>query len=198
MVARSLGNAGSSPTAGRRDPLFVLTASTTSPFPTLPALRSLGTLADLRPTVAIDTREQTPLVFANLVSVAGTLVSGDYAPRGLDHVCAIERKTAADLVASVIHERERFERELHRLRGMHFARVLVTASREAIAAGEYRSNANPRAVLASCDVFEIRYRVPFVFVPDDTTAAALVERWIWLFCRETVCRANDLARGLVT
>jgi len=167
----------------------------TEPFPAFPALRSLGKLADLRPIVVIDTREQTPLVFTNLPSVPGTLTSGDYAPRGLEHLCAIERKSAADLVASVTHERERFERELHRLRGMRFARVIVTASRESIASGLYRSNANPRAVLASCDTFEVRYNIPFVFVEDDVAAAALVERWVFLFCREMVSGANDLLRG---
>ena len=64
-----------------------------------------------------------------------------------------------------------------------------------IAAGAYRSNANPRAVLASCDTFEVRYGVPFVFVEDDAAAALLVERWVWLVCREIVSQANDLARG---
>jgi hypothetical protein len=64
-----------------------------------------------------------------------------------------------------------------------------------IAAGAYRSNANPRAVLASCDTFEVRYGVPFVSVEDDTAAALLVERWEWLLCREIVSQANDLARG---
>jgi ERCC4-type nuclease len=167
----------------------------TTPHPPLPALRCLGNLADLRPVIVTDTREQAPLVFTNLLTVPGTLTSGDYAPRGLDHIAAIERKSAADLVSSVIHDRARFERELHRLRGMHFARVLVTASRESIASGNYRSNANPRAVLASCDTFEVRYGVPFVFVEDDSAAALLVERWVWLVCREVVSQANDLARG---
>jgi len=157
-------------------------------FPPLPGRRS----AEMRPVVVIDTREQAPLRFANLASVPGTLTSGDYAPAGLEHLCAIERKSAADLVASVTHERARFERELHRLRGMAFARVIVAASRESIEAGEYRSRANPRAVLASCDTFEVRYGVPFVFVADDTVAALLVERWVWLFCREAVLNANDL------
>ena len=164
-------------------------------IPTLPALRTLGNLADVRPTIITDTREQTPLRFANLATLPGTLTSGDYAPRGLEHIAAIERKSAADLVSSVTHDRDRFERELHRLRGMHFARVIVTASRDVIAAGAYRSNANPRAVLASCDTFEVRYGVPFVFVEDDTAAALLVERWVWLVCREIVSQANDLARG---
>ena len=167
----------------------------TDQIPTLPALRTLGNLADVRPTIITDTREQTPLRFTNLVTVLGTLTSGDYAPRGLEHIAAIERKSAADLVSSVTHDRDRFERELHRLRGMHFARVIVTASRDVIAAGAYRSNANPRAVLASCDTFEVRYGVPFVFVEDDAAAALLVERWVWLVCREIVSQANDLARG---
>ena len=169
----------------------------TEPFPAFPALRSLGKLADLRPVIIVDSREQCPLVFTNLPSVPGTLTSGDYAPRGLEHLCAIERKSAADLVASVTHERERFERELHRLRGMRLARVIVTASRESIADGLYRSNANPRAVLASCDTFEVRYNIPFVFVEDDVAAAALVERWVFLFCREMVSGANDLLRGVI-
>ena len=164
-------------------------------IPTLPALRCLGGLADVKPAVVIDTREQTPLRFENLASVPGTLTSGDYAPLGLEHVAAIERKSAADLVASVTHDRDRFERELHRLRGMRFARVIVTESRAVIAAGAYRSNANPRAVLASCDTFEVRYGVPFVFADDAAAAALLVERWVWLVCREVVMEANAIARG---
>ena len=167
----------------------------TDQIPTLPAIRTLGNLADVLPKIITDIPEQTPLLFTNLVTVLGTLTSGDYAPRGLEHIATIERKSAADLVSSVTHDRDRFERELHRLRGMHFARVIVTASRDVIAAGAYRSNANPRAVLASCDTFEVRYGVPFVFMEDDTAAALLVERWVWLVCRKIVSPANDLARG---
>ena len=76
-------------------------------IPTLPALRTLGNLADVRPTIITDTREQTPLRFTNFVTVLGTLTSGDYAPRGLEHIAAIERKSAADLVSSVTHDRDR-------------------------------------------------------------------------------------------
>ena len=70
-------------------------------IPTLPALRTLGNLADVRPTIITDTREQTPLLFTNLVTVLGTLTSGDYAPRGLEHIAAIERKSAADAARGV-------------------------------------------------------------------------------------------------
>ena len=67
----------------------------TDQSPTLPALRTLGNFADVRPTIFTETREQTPLVFTNLATVAGTLTSGDYAPRGLVHRAArFNRKLA--------------------------------------------------------------------------------------------------------
>lgn len=57
-------------------------------IPTLPALRTLGNMADVRQTIVTDTREQTLLVFTNLATVADTLTIGDYAPRGLEHRAA--------------------------------------------------------------------------------------------------------------
>jgi hypothetical protein len=39
----------------------------------LPALRSLGELADRAPVIVIDTQEQEPLAFERLASVRGTL-----------------------------------------------------------------------------------------------------------------------------
>jgi hypothetical protein len=50
----------------------------------LPALKSLGYLAEVAPVLVIDNREQTPLVFTRLRSVRGTLYSGDYGIRGLE------------------------------------------------------------------------------------------------------------------
>jgi hypothetical protein len=44
--------------------------------------------------------------------------------------------------------RERFERELHRLRGYRFKRLFVVGSEAAILAGQYHSNIKPNAVLA--------------------------------------------------
>jgi ERCC4-type nuclease len=168
--------------------------TTTEPIPALPPLCRAHS-ADRWPVVIIDSREQTPLRFAHLQSRVGTLTSGDYSAAGLENFVAIERKSAADLVASVTRERDRFERELHRLRGFSFSRVIVTASRESIERGEYRSAATPKSVLASCDTFEVRYGVPFVFVANETIAATLVERWLWLCAREAIKSCNELMRG---
>ena len=74
--------------------------------------------ADILPTIVVDTREQAPLTFTRLVSIPGTLTSGDYSFCGGEELSAIERKSIADLVACCMgSNRERFFRELHRLRG---------------------------------------------------------------------------------
>jgi hypothetical protein len=52
---------------------------------TFPPLPSMGDCANMRPVIVTDSREQTPLVFRNLATVIGTLVSGDYAPLGFQH-----------------------------------------------------------------------------------------------------------------
>jgi hypothetical protein len=60
--------------------------------------------------------------------------------------------------------RKRFERELHRLRGYRFKRLLVVGSEAEILAGQYHSNIKPNAVLATVCAFEVRYDLPVLFV----------------------------------
>ena len=101
----------------------------TDTMPTLPALRHLGDLADQRPTIIVDTREQTPLLFTRLPSVRSGLLTADYSIRGLEHLFAVERKSIPDLVSCCCaSNRERFENELHRLRGFRFRRLLIVGS----------------------------------------------------------------------
>lgn len=162
---------------------------------TLPALRGLSRLADLRPTVVVDTREQQPLIFNRLPTKRGTLQSGDYSVAGLEHLFAVERKSISDLVGCCVGDgRERFERELHRLRGFQFARLLVIGSEQEIIEHNYHSNVSPKVVLHTLRAFEVRY-VPVAWAADPDTAAELVEGWAFWFAREVVSIANDLLRG---
>lgn len=162
---------------------------------TLPGLRGLDKLADLRPTIVIDSREQAPLTFTRIASVPGTLYSADYSVQGLEHLIGIERKSIDDLSSCCMGaNRARFERELHRLRGYRFARLLVIGSREDIVSGRYCSQIAPKAVLATLAAFEARY-LPVVFAATPEAAAREIERWSWWFARETVENANDLLRG---
>jgi ERCC4-type nuclease len=161
----------------------------------LPALR-LGSLADVAPTVIIDTREQTPLTFERLQSQPGTLQSGDYSFAGGEELFSVERKSIADLVACCVGDnRERFFRELHRLRGYRFKRLLVVGTIAQIEAGDYRSSITPAAVLATLAAVEARFDVAVVFEAEPLSAACRIERWVYWFAREQVDVVNELARA---
>ena len=163
---------------------------------TLPALRGLAKLADTRPVIVIDNREQEPLRFTHFESVRDTLYSGDYSARGLEESFAVERKSIDDIASCCASgNRDRFEHELHRLRGYQFKDLLIIGSREEIAAGRYHSRIAPKAVLATLGAFEIRYSIPLVFCASLEEAAAAIERWVWWTAREIVKSANNLLRG---
>jgi ERCC4-type nuclease len=155
------------------------------------------------PTLVIDTREQTPLVPLRLPYVRAGLQSGDYSVLGLESEFAVERKSIADLVAccksgtrAAEGERERFERELHRLRGYLFARLLVVGTLGAIKAGAYRSEIAPTAVLNSLQSWQVTYRVPVVFCWPSEAAAEQVEDWAYWYARKRVEGVRDLARAM--
>ncbi len=124
------------------------------------------------PPVVQDTREQEPFLFGPEVATqTGTLPSGDYSLLGFELRVAIERKSLADFVASVTRERERFWRELERLRSYEFAAVVVEGSVEELLAGAYISQARPWSVLASALAVMHDFGFPVVFAGDRTNAA---------------------------
>jgi ERCC4-type nuclease len=166
-------------------------------LPALPALRGLAKLALLRAVIVVDSREQVPLTFTRLQAVRGTLYSGDYSVRGLENKFAVERKNLDDIANCCVNSnRDRFERELHRLRGFGFARLLIIGTREDVAAGQYHSRITPKAVLATLSTFEIRYDVPTVFCSTREEAAITIERWAFYFSREVMKLAQVLSTSL--
>jgi ERCC4-type nuclease len=159
-------------------------------------LKCLADLSSVRPVVVVDTREQDPLPFARLNFERGTLQTGDYSFRGGEDLFAVERKSIGDLVACCVGDnRDRFFRELHRLRGFRFKRLLIVGTRAEIEAGEYRSSITPRAVLATLSAIEARFDIPVCFAPTAAAASLQIESWIYWFARELVEAVNDLARA---
>ena len=67
--------------------------------------------------IKIDTREQNPYAFKT-PSEVGTVPVGDYSISGLENHIAVERKELNDLIGCLTTDRERFERELHKGRGL--------------------------------------------------------------------------------
>ncbi len=160
----------------------------------LRAPRSLGEQINIEPTIIVDTREQDPLVFSRLQSERGTLTTGDYSIKGAEHLFAIERKTISDLINCCTAERERFERELLRLRAYQFRRLLIVGGEEEIWAGRYRSDVRPQSVMGSLYAWQARFDIPLVFVTNPMEAAALIERWAHYFAREHLLAAARLTR----
>jgi DNA excision repair protein ERCC-4 len=123
-----------------------------------------------------------------------TLVTGDYGILGAEHAAAIECKSLDGLVACCGFERGRFKRELIRMRGYPFRRLVVVGARADIEAGRYRSQIKPRAVLASLSAFEVRYDLPIYYFPDPAAAALQVESWCYWIAREIRERADSLRK----
>src|SRR5260370_29635894 len=112
------------------------------------SLKSLNEALDV--TIVVDSREQDPLPFTRFKTVSGNLLTGDYSVLGLESWFSIERKSIADLVVCCVGEnRERFEGELHRIRGFRFKRLLIVGSEEQIYQSRYRSAIPPKAVMAT-------------------------------------------------
>jgi ERCC4-type nuclease len=150
----------------------------------------------VKPTLIIDQREQAPLTFTRFQSIRGTLLTGDYSIAGLEELFSIERKTVADLVGCCVDEnRNRFERELHRLRGFRFKRLLIVGSEQEILAGRYYSAIKPQAVLATLGAFEARYDLAVVYKATPEDAARQIERWAYWFSREVIQAAASLQKA---
>jgi DNA excision repair protein ERCC-4 len=137
-----------------------------------------------------DTRE--PLVggfsdFFITPCIRAALPTGDYSVAGAEHLVAIERKSVIDLVKSVIHQRERFERELSRARGFDYFAVVCECGADDLLAGRwgrFKSKANPVSVWESVAAFTVRYGTPFLFAGDRTTGAHLTESLLLKWVRE--------------
>lgn len=138
-----------------------------------------------RPTLVLDTREAPGReALFTLPVERKTLYTGDLGIAGQEMRFAVEMKwTLGDLVSSLSTDRERFQREVWRLRGCDFRRLLLVGSPAAVEAGQYRSRMNPLAVLHSLYAIEAR-GVPVVWASTEKSAAELVERWAQWFARE--------------
>lgn len=144
--------------------------------------------------VVVDTREQAPLAVPAHWRVRGTLRTGDYSIEGYETSFAIERKSLEDLVHSLTHDRARFEREMRRLAGFQFKRVLVESPYSSMLVDAFKfSMARPYAIRASVAAFEVRYGIPFVFASGRKEALGHVMRWARYFVREQAKSSNSEA-----
>ena len=133
-----------------------------------------------------DSREQAPFAFMGypVEMSVGTLEAGDYSVRGFERRVAVERKELQDLVGCFGGGRERFERELARLRGYDFAAVVVEAPAIALRQGRYLGRLDAGAGWQSVLAFSMRYRMPFVWCQDRSDAERVTFDFLRHYARD--------------
>ena len=141
--------------------------------------------------VLVDTREQLPLEFnpERVVAVRATLATGDYSLEGYQDAVSIERKSVPDLVQCLTWERERFWRELERLRAMPFAAVLVEGDWRDLVAHKFQSQASTQSIVASVMAIQTRF-CPVMFASDHRHAALYVEQLLSRWLRDLQANAT--------
>ena len=131
-----------------------------------------------KPCIVIDTREQSPWTFdaTRVDSVRGTLHTGDYSLLGFEGSVVVERKSLDDWVSTIIHERERFERELARMATFDFRCVIVEGSYADVRDHIYTSQAHPSSVFGLSVCLMVDYSVPVLYCHDRAIASRVAER----------------------
>jgi ERCC4-type nuclease len=156
--------------------------------------------AELKPelvTAIIDTREQTPVDLAPLRVVPGTLATGDYSVLGLEHVVAIERKAAGDMLACIGQERDRFDKEVQRLLAYPVRAIVVEAGWQYFERGEFgRSNITPNQAIGSL-LGWIATGVPIVMAYDHARADRYISRLLFTAARRRWREARSLLANVV-
>lgn len=151
----------------------------------------------IAPSIIIDSREQQPWKFENLPTETGTLDTGDYSIRGLEHLVAVERKSLPDLLACCGRHRDRFKRELQRLRGYEFRLLVVEADGAEIERGAWRSQLRPKHVMGSLAAWTAQYVLPVWLGGDHKAAARFAERFLDQSARE-IARRYEIAGQLAS
>lgn len=140
---------------------------------------------DIRPedvTAIVDSREQLPFELTMLKSERGTLPTGDYSVKGLEHEIVVERKSLSDLVNCIGKGRDRFEREIQRMLAYKSKLVVVEEPFEALHAGEWFSMVKPNAAIGTVIGWQA-LGLPFYFARDRDDAAYFTSRFLFVAAR---------------
>jgi ERCC4-type nuclease len=129
--------------------------------------------------IICDTREQTPPPFPDgVVLERRTLHEADYTTPALADVARVERKSVSDFASTITHGRDRFDREIERLRPYRWKAIVVEGDLSEV----YRASlVHPHSVLGSIASFFARHDCPTLFAANPAGAgrliAGLLRRW---------------------
>lgn len=151
----------------------------------------------LRPediTAVIDTREQTPLVLAPLKVEYGTLKTGDYSVLGLESKICIERKALQDMIMCCGKERDRFERELDRMKAFKYRAIAVEGDWSQIEMKTYRGTMHPNAIMGTLLAWAMSAQVPIMMLGSHERCGRFVSRMLYIAAQREHRKATNEAR----
>lgn len=125
-------------------------------------------------TIVVDTREQHPYTFADMVS--RKLDHGDYSVSGMERMVSIERKSMQDLHGSFTHGRARFQKECLALSQYAFAALIIEGSYLELLSPVKMSKAKPESIAASVLSWSIKYGLHVYFAENRAGGEDLVFR----------------------
>jgi len=133
-----------------------------------------------RTLIIIDSREQEAFSFDPLrVSVERrALPAGDYSVAGLETRVAVERKSLADFVSTVIRGRKRFAAELERLRSYPRACIVLESSLADIFGRRYRGGADPASVFGALLWIMVDVGIPVIPCGDRQAACRFTQDYL--------------------
>ena len=132
------------------------------------------------------------------VVIRGSLTTGDYSILGHEDFCVVERKTLSDLVRCLGVDRDRFERELQRLKSFDAACVIVESPQTMLRAGEYRSQLLPGSAWQSVISLSGTYRIPFFWAEDANDAEKIAFDFLRHYANHFWKKARAIDRRIKT
>lgn len=154
-------------------------------------------------TVVVDTREDDQyhykLEYAPdqyLPYEVGTLYTGDYSIKGLEHYVAIERKALDDLMGCIGTHRDRFNREIQRMLSYPVRALVVEASWQDLESGRYRSRIKSTSAIGSVMGW-IAMGIPVIMADNHERAGRWVARMLYVTAKRRYRELKGLERDVV-
>lgn len=177
-------------------------------------VREDTTIARCPFTVRVDNREQAPWGFTGIdddksklplivpLITGQHLDTGDYSIAGYEHLLTIERKSCSDFASSITHDRERFEREMERMREMvlhggHAAVVIEGDWRELLINYPAKSKVTAKCISRTIASWSIRYGVHFWPMMDRRHAELWAFRLMSMFWRQKQHEKEEREKAII-
>jgi ERCC4-type nuclease len=153
-------------------------------------------------TWVVDSREQTPWklgspvrseFFPDADTFVTGLSAGDYSILldGVHLSIAIERKSLGDFFGICGYGRERFERELEKLREYEYRAIIIEASADDVLKGYERSQISGRSAMASLCCWSVKHLIPVWFAETHARGAGICKRLLEEFAVHQLRAAKE-------